>query len=243
MAARLELPDNVVIEARSILSAVENSAAVEASMSAAIEARLAYLEVSVLTGSTVTKTKEKTSVDENSSSKEKYDKCPFSEQVREGFSKTLGVPREDAEIIEKFYMHLIEESERLQCSGKVLATFLNSKACGFSQEHARAMGKAWSNRLLSLHTGSLIVEPPRLRHVDWDTGIHLANSYAYKLAIPYANLHMQLKCKKDQHKSKQSFSSLEQGRESTSLSLSFSHDQLFDFFQQLEEIQSKLDML
>ncbi|GBG24706.1 COMM domain-containing protein 10 [Hondaea fermentalgiana] len=142
-----------------------------------------------------------------------------------------------------------------ECSAAELVSFLTSERCGMDLEHAQAFGRAWtlhaSRRPVA--SGGIQAHPqdrssalddadtdddndddvdnnddlkmPKLKHVDWDVGVHLGNSNALRLAVPTATLHLHTKTR----------------GERACFSYSFSRSELFDLFQRLEQIQQELD--
>ncbi|XP_042888908.1 COMM domain-containing protein 10-like isoform X2 [Penaeus japonicus] len=158
----------------------------------------------------------------------------FSEEEEQKLSASLGLPVEKTKQLIYTNIHIIQQAAH----GMVRPAFLGEQlqACEMTSDKASIFVEHWTTNakqiVETLRQRSLSAK--QLADISWDLHLKTASSGCARQTHPIAHLQLSLSCKEP--------SSTKMGP-MESLVMQFDQDQLYQLYDQMEQIQANLDAL
>ncbi|XP_066951345.1 COMM domain-containing protein 10 isoform X1 [Macrobrachium rosenbergii] len=157
----------------------------------------------------------------------------FTEEEEEKLSASLVITRDQTQLLIKTIIHIIQQAAHGMVRPALLKEHL--LAAGISQDKTDIFIEQWSANAKAIvdTLRQQCLSEKQLEDVAWDLHLKSASSTLARQAQPIAHVQLTL----GDGTSKGSSTTSEK------VLMQFSHDQLYDFYDQLEQIQSHLDSL
>lgn len=166
----------------------------------------------------------------------------FSEKEKRKLVVALGLSRLQVDRVIDLCKYVFEQCKYHGCTGSDLEAFLKSDKCGMAHSHARIFSKIWQLGLAKkdkVSSSSSSSPSPRstnlgfgskLESFDWDLGMNLSHDGLLETRDCFASLSFKLF--PDQ---------FDDERITDNFSVEFSHEQLSEFFLEINKLQESLD--
>ncbi|ESO92570.1 hypothetical protein LOTGIDRAFT_190525 [Lottia gigantea] len=154
---------------------------------------------------------------------------PFSEEEESKLQGALDVSGDDLGLILETLEFFVQQAAYHSAKPQVLASQL--KGLEINEDKVDCIVEVWSNGAYEVinRLKSKGLAPKVLEDINWRLNLQLAQSSKVKLKAPNTLIELALKSEDSEQKER--------------IRLDFSHEELYEFYQQLETIQKQLDTL
>ncbi|XP_050402231.1 COMM domain-containing protein 10 [Patella vulgata] len=154
---------------------------------------------------------------------------PFTDEEEEKLQGALGVSSEELELVLQTLEFFVQQAAYHSAKPQVLSSQL--KELQIDDDKVECIAEVWTNGAYGVinRLKSKGLACKKLEDINWRLNLQLAQSTKVKLKAPNTLLELALKSDDDESKER--------------IRLDFSHEELYQFYKQLETIQQQLDTL